>query len=105
VSPVKARPVETPVKDWVAEVSVTSALNMRERIVFFLLRAYGLLLAGTMLIYFLQGFNVAGFHLDAELLRWLGAATVGEIGGLLSLTVGHSFTRKGGSSPMHLHHW
>ncbi len=82
-------------KDWVAEASLTSDLNTRERIVSFLLWAYGLLLAGTMLIYFLQGFDVWGFHLDAQLLRWLGGATVGEIGGLLSLTVGHSFKRKG----------
>jgi hypothetical protein len=66
--------------------------------------AYGLVLAGTMLICFLQGFNVAGFHLDAPLLWWLGVATVCEMSGLLSLTVGHSFQRKGGSSPIHLHH-
>ncbi len=74
-------------KEWVASVTATRTLTMQDRIVTFLLGAYAFLLLATMGIYFLQGFHVWGFQLDAALLHWIGAATVGEIGGLLTLTI------------------
>jgi hypothetical protein len=82
-----------PVRDWFTEVTVTSDLTLRERTVTFLLWAYGLLLVATISIFFLQGFRLGGFNLDVQLLRWLGGATVGEIGGLLTLTAGSLFGR------------
>jgi hypothetical protein len=39
----------------------------------------------TFSIIFLQGWEVWGFHLPVSFLNWLGAATIGEIGGLLLL--------------------
>jgi len=69
-------------KTWVEEPRV----GFHRSILVFLFIAYGFLLATTVSIFFLQGFHAWGFYLDAELLKWLGAATIGEIGGLLYLT-------------------
>jgi multisubunit Na+/H+ antiporter MnhB subunit len=49
------------------------------------------LLVSTVSLFFLQGFKPGGFNLDGALLKWLGLATVGEIGGLLTLTFGAIF--------------
>ena len=57
----------------------------------FLLVAYGFLLVSTISLFFLEGFKPLGFNLDGTLLKWLGLATVGEIGGLLTLTFGAIF--------------
>jgi len=40
-----------------------------------------------MAIFFLEGFHAWGFDLNLKVLRWLGGATIGEIGGLLLLTL------------------
>lgn len=77
---------EPPIKDWVTKVTTQATITQQERIIQFLLRAYGALLAVTMAIFCLQGFKLWGFSLDPALLKWLGGATVGEIGGLLLLT-------------------
>jgi hypothetical protein len=74
-------------KDWVSAVRV----DVQQQIVIFLLRAYGFLLVATMAIFFLQGFHVWGFTLEISLLRWLGGATIGEIGGLLVIAFRASF--------------
>lgn len=71
------------VKNWVTAVTTQQQVKAID----FLLRAYAGLLIATMLIFFLQGFRLWGFSLDAGLLRWLGGATVGEIAGLLMLTL------------------
>jgi hypothetical protein len=68
------------VKNWVTAVTTQQQVN-------FLLWAYGGLLTATMLVFFLQGFRLWGFSLDVGLLRWLGGATVGEIAGLMALTL------------------
>jgi hypothetical protein len=60
----------------------------------FLLSAYGGLLAGTLTLFFLQGFRTAGFHLEESTMHWLGGATIGEIGGLLTMTFGYFFKRR-----------
>lgn len=75
-----------PIKDWVTKVTTQAAITQQEKIVRFLLWAYGALLAATMAIFCLQGFKLWNFSLEPALLRWLGGATVGEIGGLLLLT-------------------
>ena len=75
-------------KAWVTAVATQSHLGLQRRIVTFLLWAYGFLLAATISIFFFfQGFHAWGFQLDLKVLLWLGGATVGEIGGLLLLTV------------------
>jgi len=78
------------VKNWVTRVTT----EQQVKLINFLLWAYGGLLTATMLIFFLQGFRVWGFSLDGVLLRWLGAATVGEIAGLLTLTFRAIFRSK-----------
>jgi len=60
----------------------------------FLLRAYGVLLAATLLIFFLQGFALWGFHLEETTLHWIGAATVGQTAGLLALAIRSIFRGK-----------
>lgn len=63
----------------------------QDRIVTFLLVAYGSLLAATMIIFFLQGFKLWGFNLDTSILKWLGGATIGEVAGLLAIAIRRLF--------------
>jgi hypothetical protein len=79
-------PATVTTKDWVNTVTTQSHLNLQKRIIDFLLWAYGLVLAATIGIFYLQGFHARGFTIDLKVLLWLGAATIGEIGGLLLLT-------------------
>jgi len=83
----KSPPAELTTKEWVSAVRLESQRNILN----FLLAAYGYLLVVTTAILFLQGFRAWGFQLDGSLLKWLGAATIGEIGGLLALTFRASF--------------
>jgi len=66
-------------KEWFDAVHV----GLQERMVKFLLWAYGFLLLATVAIIFLQGFQLGGFKLPDAFLKWLGVATIGEMGGLL----------------------
>jgi hypothetical protein len=92
MSIVRQRTPDTPVKEWVLEVTTASDLTMKSRIVTFLLWAYGGLLATTIGVFLLQGFSqYTGFSLDQGTLHWLGAASIGEIAGLLTITVRHFF--------------
>jgi hypothetical protein len=43
------------------------------------------LLAATLAVFVLQGFQIGGFSLDREVLLLLGGATIGEVAGLLSI--------------------
>jgi hypothetical protein len=52
-----------------------------------LLWAYGFVIIATFTIFFLQGFQLGGFHLPDKVLLWLGGATVGEIAGLLMMSI------------------
>lgn len=65
---------QLPVKEWVGPTH----LVFQEKILNFLLWAYGLLLGATMLTFFLQGFRPWGFKLESGLPMWLGGATIGE---------------------------
>jgi hypothetical protein len=82
---------QRPVKDWVTEVT----LAQQNKIINFLLVAYGGLLLATMAIFFFQGFKAWGFNLDSSLLKWLGGATIGEVAGLLTITLNAVFGQKG----------
>jgi hypothetical protein len=83
----KQLPEQLKVREFVS----ASHVGFQQQIITFLLWAYGFLLVATMGIFYLQGFRVGGFSLDAALLKWLGGATIGEIGGLLVLTIRASF--------------
>jgi hypothetical protein len=73
-------------KDWIAAITTVRHLTLQEKVVNFLLCAYGFLLLSSTVIIFFQGFHAWGFSLDSHLLNWLGGVTIGEIGGLLLLT-------------------
>jgi hypothetical protein len=79
------------VKTWVTKVITEHKIALQRLIIRFLLWAYGFLLVVTMGIFVLQGFKLWGFQLDSGLMKWLGGATLGEIGGLLTLTFGAVF--------------
>ncbi len=78
---------------WVTEITTTHVVNQQNKIINFLLAAFGGLLLATMAIFYLQGFKSWGFSLDGALLKWLGGATIGEIAGLLTLTMGAVFKK------------
>lgn len=79
-------------KEFIEREEALSNIAMRERAVTFLFMAYGGLLASTVTIIFLQGFHLWKFNLDSEFLKWLGIATIGEVGGLAALVYGALFS-------------
>jgi hypothetical protein len=50
----------------------------------------------TFLIFVLQGFRLFNFNLESWLLKGLLAATIGEVGGLLTLTIKLQFAKNPG---------
>lgn len=87
----KPRRTQLDIRNWATEATLRHTLTQREKIIQFLLWSYGGSLLATMSIFYLQGFKVWGFNLDATLLKWLGGATIGELAGLLTLAVGAVF--------------
>jgi len=79
-------PAVVTAKEWVTVAVAERTLEHQSRIFIFLFWAYGFLIVTTMLIFFLEGFHFKGFSIDVGLLKWLGGATIGEVGGLLTLT-------------------
>lgn len=73
-------------------VEVLSDIARKDQIVQFLLRAYGGTLMATFGLFYLQGFGLV--HLPQPTLHWLGAATIGELTGLLALTIRSVFAKK-----------
>jgi hypothetical protein len=80
-------------KMFVEKATVLHWIDTQKLIIRFLLVAYGFLLVVTMGMFLLQGFRLEGFNLDRGLLMWLGGATVGTVGGLLTLTFGAVFKK------------
>ena len=80
-------PENVKTKEWFTAVR----MDFQQHVVIFLLCAYSFLIVATITLFFFQGFHVRGFNLDRSLLRWLGGATIGEIGGLLYLTFRSTF--------------
>lgn len=85
------RDISLPVQDWVTQVTTEHKIDLQSRIVRVLLTAYAGLLCVVMLIFLLQGFRMWGFHLIEPVLQWLGAASVGAVAGLLTLTLRGAF--------------
>jgi hypothetical protein len=85
---------QSPVKDWVTRVTTEHKIDLQKRIIVFLLRAYGFLLAVSILIFILQGFSLWGFRLSETDLKFIGSATIAEIGGLLTITFREVFSKK-----------
>ena len=78
-------------KAFIEHEQAMSNIGLREQIVTFLLWAYGLSLACTFVLFFLQGFQVGGFNLPESILKWLGGAMIAEVAGLLGLVIGALF--------------
>jgi hypothetical protein len=81
-------------KTWTKTVTskaIASRIRQRERIVTFFLWLYVGLSTATIIIILLQGFKFCHFSLEPSFMNWLGAATVGEVGGLLAMIIGYFF--------------
>jgi hypothetical protein len=87
-------PVPVSVREWVTKATADHTFHLQKQIVGFLLRAYGGLLATSVIIFLLQGFGTWGFKLSETVLKFIGAGTIGEIGGLLALTFRAVFVKK-----------
>jgi hypothetical protein len=74
-------------KEWVSAVHV----GFQQQLLTFLIWATGLSVVVTVVCIFLQGFHLWGFVLESSFLRWLGGATIGEIGVLLTIALRASF--------------
>ena len=87
-------PVPVSVRERVTKATADHTFHLQKQIVGFLLRAYGGLLAASVIIFLLQGFGTWGFKLSETVLKFIGAGTIGEIGGLLALTFRAVFVKK-----------
>ncbi len=87
-------PVPLSVKDWVTKATADHTFHLQKQIVRFLLTAFGGLLAASVVIFFLQGFGMWGFRLSETVLKFIGAGSIGEIGGLLALALRAVFVKK-----------
>jgi hypothetical protein len=45
-------------------------------------------------MFLMQGFHTLEFHLEKEEMRWIGGATVGSLGGLITTVVGALFRKQ-----------
>ena len=66
-------------------------IRMRGVAFLYILLIYGLLIVATITAIFFQGFNWFGFKLDTALLKWLGAAILGEVAGIAVTVYGALF--------------
>ena len=66
--------------------------KMREGAIKFIYIAFGSILVFTMAIIVFHGFGFWGFELPPSFLHWLGAATVGEVAGLVFIVFQFLFT-------------
>jgi hypothetical protein len=84
--------VQLPTKDWVTRVTTEHRLALQKRIITFLLRAFGSSLAAALGIFLLQGFGF--IKLSEAVLKFIGTATIGAMGGLLAITFRSVFGKK-----------
>jgi hypothetical protein len=90
--PIKRGPdaIVIPPKEFLSETT-RHKLKFQGRVFTFLFWMYGFVIVATVGIVFLEGFHYKDFRLPENFLMWLGAATLGEMGGLLTLTWGALF--------------
>ncbi|MFQ6056244.1 MAG: hypothetical protein ACE5J3_09735 [Methanosarcinales archaeon] len=63
----------------------------REKIVTFLLFAYGFALVATFALFFFKGFNF--ISLGESEMKWIGGAIIGELAGLFALVIKSVFPK------------
>lgn len=93
VKPKREPPATLNVKEYVSVITTEHTLDLRSKITTFLFRAYGFLIVATVGIFLLQGFHVYGFNLSEGLLKLLGGTTIGEVAGLITLTIKATFKK------------
>ena len=76
----RPRPIKA--LDWNGRMR-QQAVELQRLWVWYVLTIYALAVVATFTVIFLNGFHVRGFNLDLGILRSLGVATVGEVGGLV----------------------
>jgi hypothetical protein len=85
--------IKVSLKDWVTKATTEHTIEIQKQIITFLIRSYGSLLMASVAIFLFQGFALWGFKLSETVLKFIGAATICEIGGLLTLTIRAVFKR------------
>lgn len=90
----KGKPEKVTVQEYIWREQALSDISLREKMINFLFQMYRFLVFSTVGIIILQGFNLWGFNLDPDFLRWLGGATIGEIG-ILAGVAYRALFRKG----------
>jgi len=86
-------PVTVTPREFLTREVTHRTLKMREVIVWCMLGIFGFLILMTTVFFLFQGFHLWGFSLPESLLQWLGGATIGEVAGLIALSI-TSFLKK-----------
>jgi len=79
------------VEQFVKREYALSEIRIKERIVVFLLIAYGMAIGATFLIFYLRGFGLVALSLTE--MKWLGGAIVAELAGLFAIVIKSVFPR------------
>lgn len=88
------KPEKLSVEEFVKKEQALSNIGMREKMIAFLFPMCRFLVYSTVGIIVLQGFKLWGFNLEPGFLRWLGGATIGEIGILACIAYRALFKEK-----------
>jgi hypothetical protein len=90
-TPVQSGTKKLTVEQFVKREYALSNIRIKERIVLFLLIAYGMAIAATFLLFYLRGFGLVALSLTE--MKWLGGAVVGELAGLFAIVIKSVFPR------------
>jgi hypothetical protein len=80
-------------KEWIWRADEHNR-SLQRLLCIFGVSAYAFALVCTFIIILLNGFHAHGFSISEGFLKWLGGATVGEVGGLVVLLVKLVFKKK-----------
>lgn len=83
---------ELSVAELIKKERALSDIGIRERIVGFLLGAYGFTILATFGLFYLEGLGM--ISLGKSIMNWLGGAVIGELAGLFSLVIRGMFGKK-----------
>ena len=91
--PEEVRSAREHIDQVISSIERVTDVSLKKKIATLLITYFGLALLFTFGIFVLQGFHFLGFNLDAHVLNWLGAATIGELGGLITIMVKSLFNK------------
>jgi hypothetical protein len=87
-------PVKLTPKQWIDQAVTLHTIGMQVLIVRSLLALFALGFVSGLAMFLMQGFHTLEFHLEKEEMRWIGGATVGSLGGLITTVVGALFRKQ-----------